>query len=182
MSAAPCRHLLQQAARLLTFPDGPSVFLHDDLISARQVMLVNGECMLLDFEMAKFGHPLLDISRSLAGKFDRKAGTSTYVLKHLDAPASLAETYRRQLAALGGPVFTDSDWDQAIGAAIVFTSVINLGAQHCAPPRVMAKDGFQQTRKKVLERLRALIEDNRTFAPITAALEALTKGVVDTRR
>lgn len=182
VNPAPCRSLLIEAERLMTEEHGPKVFLHDDVISQRQIMLVDGECKLLDFEMGKFGHPLLDVSRCLAGKFDRKAGTRLYVLKHLDAPTGFAETYCRQLSALGGPAFADEKWDQNLGAAVLFTSVINLGAQRCTPPQVTALNGFEYTQAQLLDRLRVLIEDNRSFAPVTAALAALADSAVATRR
>lgn len=182
VDAAPCRSLLIEAERLMTDRSGPQVFLHDDVISARQLILMNGECRILDFEMGKFGHPLLDISRCLAGKFDRKAGTSSYFLKHLDASASLAERYRGRLATLGGPVFDDGQWDQAYGAAMIFTSVINLGAQLCTPPMVTAMDGNERTRSRLLTRLHDLVGHNRTFSPITDALAALADSAVATRQ
>lgn len=94
-------------------------FIHNDLSSRRQSVLVRGEFFLLDFEHGQYGHRLLDLAMVMIGKLEL-AGKTIPLHIHPSLPARLATVYRRQWEARRGAVLPNADWNRHLLDAMLY--------------------------------------------------------------
>lgn len=101
---------------------------HDDLASGRQCVVRGGRLLLLDWENAKHAHALRDLAKVLVGKFERDLDTGEMRWICPEMEPALSVRYRRELARAGGPDAGDAAWGDAFCAAVLFNTVVQVGA------------------------------------------------------
>lgn len=120
--------LLREVEAHVLRPGPFHALLHDDLAAARQCVVRGGRVLLLDWENAKHAHALRDIAKILVGKFERRLdnGEMRWVCPEMEP--GLAARYRRELARAGGPDADDAAWGEALCGAVLFNTVVQVGA------------------------------------------------------
>ncbi|NEO56481.1 MAG: phosphotransferase [Okeania sp. SIO3B5] len=173
-----CQEIFEQARYAITNPGLFLALIHDDLAAARQIVMVKNQCYLVDFEMAKYGHILMDICKPLVGKFDRKGNTDYFILSHLDFPITFAGCYREKLESISGLSFDDATWNSSLNNALVYSTLVNCGALCCVSPAYKPLGGFMSLFKQLLQRLLILLVDNDNHRDLSPVLEDLTTRIV----
>lgn|GEM_PF-3369180 len=120
--------LLAAVEATVTRPGPFHALIHDDLASARQCVVRDGRLLLLDWENAKHAHALRDLAKVLVGKFERSLETGEMIRVCPEMEPGLADLYRRELARAGGPDVDDAVWGEALGAALLYNTVVQVGA------------------------------------------------------
>lgn len=131
--------------------------IHDDIANHRQCPTRGERMLLLDFENARYAHALLDVAKVLVGKFERDlvAGDMVYVCPGFEA--SLADRYRRELAAAGGPETGDREWAAALADALVCSTLVQVGSLVELTQRTEVRGGLLANLAALLERLEHLL-------------------------
>ena len=176
---APCQPIFEQVRDEIANPGPFRAFIHDDLAAARQIVIVDDECYLIDFEMAKYGHMLMDICKPLIGKFDRKGKTDYFVLNHLDFPITFATCYRQKLEVIAGLHFPNTVWDQALSSTLIFSTFVNCGALCCVEPPYKPLGSFIGLFKQLLQRLLLLLKDNNSDSLLNPILDDLVTRIIE---
>jgi hypothetical protein len=88
----------------------------------------DGCLLLLDWENAKHAHALRDLAKVLVGKFERSLDTGEMIRVCPKMEPGLADLYRRELARAGGPDVDDAAWGEALGGALLYNTVVQVGA------------------------------------------------------
>ncbi len=127
-SAEETAGLLAAVAATVTRPGPFHALIHDDLASARQCVVRDGRLLLLDWENAKHAHALRDLAKVLVGKFERSLDTGEMIRVCPEMEPGLAGVYRRALARAGGLDVDDAAWGEALGAALLYNTVVQVGA------------------------------------------------------
>jgi hypothetical protein len=109
----------------------------------------DGRMHLLDFENARWAHGLRDLAKALVGKFERNLESHRMVLVCPGFDPSILRVYRRELAARGGPDVDDAAWGRAVADAMLFHTMVQLGA-------VLGLMAWTEVSGQVLPNLRAL--------------------------
>lgn len=178
MMTPDCDAILRDVRETILDPGPFRAFIHDDLAARRQFFLVDDRCFLIDFEMGKYAHILLDVCKPLVGKFDCKRGTNYFFLNHLNFPVTFADCYRESLAAVGGIAPSDDVWDHALSSALIFTTVVNLGALTCVTQPYQPLESHEGMTKQLLERLLLLLDGNESHAALKPSLHSLAEKIV----
>jgi hypothetical protein len=131
--------------------------IHDDIANHRQCPTRGGRMLLLDFENARYAHALLDVAKVLVGKFERDlvAGDMVYACPGFEV--SLAECYRRELAAAGGPAVGDGDWEAALADAVVYSVLVQIGMLVELVERTQVRGGLLANLATLFERLDTIL-------------------------
>ena len=126
----------ERARAFVTNPGRLNAFIHDDLGNARQTFEVDDRLYLLDYEYARYGPGLLDLCKPMLGKFELDYENDTYLWSNAGFSRDLADAYRQSLVELGGPTFTDAEWDNALTAVLTFHALTLIGRlMHLEPDR-----------------------------------------------
>lgn len=131
MGAAPADDVapLLKAVEEAVLRPGPfHALVHDDLASGRQCVVRAGRLLLLDWENAKYAHALRDLSKVMVGKFELRIDTDEMVWACPEMEPALPARYRRELARAGGPDVGGAEWGDAFCAAVLFNTVVQVGA------------------------------------------------------
>ncbi|HEX2094721.1 MAG TPA: hypothetical protein VHG28_20120 [Longimicrobiaceae bacterium] len=126
--AAEVAALLEAVETAVLRPGPFHTLVHDDLASGRQCVVRCGRLLLLDWENAKYAHALRDLAKVLTGKFERYLETGEMFRACPEMEPALAARYRRELARAGGPDVDDAAWGEALGAAVLYNTVVQVGA------------------------------------------------------
>jgi aminoglycoside phosphotransferase (APT) family kinase protein len=131
LSVAPAGEVasLLRTLQAQVLAPGPfHALVHDDLAAGRQCVVRGGRLLLLDWENAKHAHALRDLAKVLVGKFERWLESDEMVRMCPDMDPAVTTRYRRELARAGGPDVSDAEWGRELSAAVLFNTVVQVGA------------------------------------------------------
>ncbi|MEM7425267.1 MAG: hypothetical protein AAF441_04185, partial [Pseudomonadota bacterium] len=104
-----------------------AALIHDDLGNARQTYEVGDALYLLDFETARWGHCLLDLTKPMLGKFERDMSNGNYIWTGSTCGMGLYHAYRSDCSEIYGLNFDDETWGEGMATALMFAGFALTG-------------------------------------------------------
>ncbi|NQZ05583.1 MAG: hypothetical protein HRT35_00340 [Algicola sp.] len=102
--------------------------IHHDLAAPRQWINTRDQCYLIDFELAKYTHVLLELSRLQLGSWEQdRQNRSSYKLKRWAVPEAFINHYKNRLFEGGQFAELQQDFAGQHQQALLFTLLLNLG-------------------------------------------------------
>ncbi len=116
----------------LQHPGKWTALVHHDVLNHRQCIEKDEGLYLIDFENAIFSHALLDVAKSIVGKYEYTLDGQECYRDHLfftnpQFPGTLITDYRHSLEADHGIRATDREFKQAMEAALLFSGIALYG-------------------------------------------------------
>lgn len=136
-SASSLHRCVSSARQTIAAPGPLAALVHHDLAAARQWIVKPNGCFLLDFELAKYTHVLLDLARLQLGSWDKKRNShkpNTHTSKRPEyhyqkplLPPQFVPTYQNALCQSGCFPELKYQFQQHYQAPLLWTLLLNLG-------------------------------------------------------
>jgi hypothetical protein len=105
-------------------------FIHADLADQRQMVWHGEHCLFLDFELAYFGHSLLDVAVALIGKAEFLQKPARLVYNRLPLAEDFSGSYRAFREEAGDLRVDDVTWARHLAAALLYAGLFAIGQFH----------------------------------------------------
>lgn len=175
---AALREQLQRAIEIVCDPQSIfRTFVHDDLADRRQSITIDGRIHLIDFELSKYFHGLMDLAKLLIGKIEMDHTQGGMRHNHPGLPTHLPQVYRTRRATIDHTTWSDEEWNENIGAAMIMQALIAI-------ERMRAEGGLAMlhtmtaTLKSILQRLRLVLEGNPAYASFSQMLAQVQVRII----
>lgn len=164
-------NLIHTVRQVLQNPGPFLTLIHSELASPRNAFATRRGVCLLDFERATLGHALADIAIALIGHIEWKTSEQGYFLNHLYDDLVFAEGYRQKWESGRGESVSEAQWQHDLGAVLIFTAGLAIGSARRADVKYEAIRPFHETLEEILQRLSNLLQQLKSFNPLTDLLE-----------
>lgn len=95
-------------------------FIHYDFVDGRQSAMKDGKVMLLDFEMGRFSHSLLEIAVLLMGKIEVNVDINKRHYTHKNISNEIIEAYRLKTEKLSKRPIVKDEWNHEMGNCLIY--------------------------------------------------------------
>ncbi|HAJ58330.1 MAG TPA: hypothetical protein DCP31_02870 [Cyanobacteria bacterium UBA8543] len=152
-------------------------FIHDDLVSKRQSIYIEGRQYMIDFEHGKYSHALLDICKLLVGKIEWKLKDKYYFINVPGATVTIVENYRSAWEKFCRMIVDDSVWRKSLGDVLIYSTLTVVGELFIIPSDVKPQKSVAENLKFLVERLVFLLKWNDSHQEFCLMCEQLTHRI-----
>ena len=172
---------LEKIERTIISPGPFLSFIHNDLNRPRQtVSKYNKGIYLLDFELGRYGHALLDVAIIMLGKFDWDSKSHKYFLNHQDFSSEFIMIYKRLIERHLSPKIMEN-WEKEIASALIYTTFVNMGVLSTISSRLPSKYSHEQWLSIICSRLFMLLGCSSVFTSTIQGMGLLSINIREIR-
>ncbi|MEL7146004.1 MAG: hypothetical protein AAFO69_06525 [Bacteroidota bacterium] len=167
--------ILDKIENAIKHPGRFHALIHDHLSNQRQFFVDDDDLLLLDFELARYSHSLLDFVKPVMGQFAINEQDSHYQWIGPYFSLQLLHTYRDTLANEYGQHYEDDEWREAIFYGLSYGAISFIGRLCYLEPDRKLVGSLSSNIKMILHRMQELCLELKVENSLTAFIGSFLK-------